>query len=53
MEDLTPEYEHYHAHIIEEDQDYAYEEGLPDDDDLDPHPTLEAGDNYISEEEQY
>ena len=47
-EDLTPEYEHYHGHTIEEDTDNAYEEGLPDNDDLDPPPTPEAGVNYIS-----
>ncbi len=41
-EDLTPEYEHYHGHTIEEDQDNAYEEGLPDNNDLHPLPTLEA-----------
>ena len=34
-EDLTPEYEHYRGHTIEEDTDNAYEEGLPDNDDLD------------------
>jgi hypothetical protein len=50
VEDLTPEYEHYHGHTIEEGPDNAYEEGLPDDDDLDPLPMLEAGDNYISAE---
>ncbi len=48
VEDLTPEYEHYHGHIIEEDTDNAYEEGLPDKNDLDPLPTPEVGDNYIS-----
>ncbi len=49
-EDLTPEYEHYHGHSLEEDTDNAYEEGLPDDDNLDPLPTSEAGDNCISAE---
>jgi hypothetical protein len=49
-EDLTPEYEHYCGHTIEEGQDNAYEKGLPDDDDLDPLLTPEAGDNYISAE---
>jgi hypothetical protein len=49
-EDLTPEYEHCHGHTIEEDMDNAYEDGLPDDNDLDPLPTPEAGDNYISAE---
>ncbi len=48
--DLTPEYEHYCGHTIEEDTANAYEEGLPDNNDLDPLPTLEAGDNYISAE---
>ncbi len=38
MEDLTSEYEHYHGHTIEEDTDNAYEEGSPDNDDLDPLP---------------
>ncbi len=33
--DPTPEYEHYRDHAIEESQDNAYEEGLPNDDDLD------------------
>jgi hypothetical protein len=33
-----------------EDTDNAYEEGLPDNDDLDPLPTPEVGDNYISAE---
>jgi hypothetical protein len=28
-EDLTPKYEHYHGHTIEEGRDNAYEEGLP------------------------
>ena len=50
MEDLTPEYEHYHGHTIAEDTDNTYEEGSPDNDDLDPLPTPEAGDNYISAE---
>ena len=49
-EDLTPEYEHYRGHSIAEDMDNAYEEGLPDDNDLDLLPTPEAGDNYISAE---
>jgi hypothetical protein len=48
--DLTPEYEHYHGHTIEEDTENAYEEGLPNEEDLDPLPTPEAGDNYISAE---
>jgi hypothetical protein len=50
MKDLTPEYEHYHGHTIEEDTDNAYEEGLPDEDNLDPLPMTEAGDSYISAE---
>jgi hypothetical protein len=50
VEDLTPEYEHYHGHTIAEDTDNTYEEGSPDNDDLDPLPTPEAGDNYISAE---
>jgi hypothetical protein len=49
-EDLTTEYEHYHGHTIKEGPENAYEEGLPDDDDLGPLPTLEAGDIYISAE---
>jgi hypothetical protein len=49
-EDLTPEYEHYCGHTIVEDMDNAYEEGLPNDNDLDPLPTPKAGDNYISAE---
>jgi hypothetical protein len=49
-EDLTPEYKHYCGHTIAEDTDNAYEEGSPDDDDLDLLPTPEAGDNYISAE---
>jgi hypothetical protein len=49
-EDLTAEYEHCHGHTIKEDTDNAYEEGLPDNDNLDPLPTPEAGDNYISAE---
>ncbi len=49
-EDLTPEYEHYRGHTIAEDTDNAYEEGLPNDNNLDPLPTPEAGDNYISAE---
>jgi hypothetical protein len=49
-EDLTLEYEHYHGHTIAEDTDNAYEEGSPDDNDLDPLPMLKAGDNYISAE---
>ena len=48
--DLTPEYEHYPGHTIKEDTDNAYEEGLPGDDNLDPLPMLEVGDNYISAE---
>ncbi len=47
-EDLTPEYEHYRGHTIKEGQDNTYEEGLPNDNDLDPLPMPEAGDNYIS-----
>jgi hypothetical protein len=50
VEDLTPEYEHYHGNTIEEDTDNAYEEGLPEDDNLELHPMLEAGDNSISAE---
>jgi hypothetical protein len=50
VEDLTPEYEHYRGHTIEEDTDNAYEEGLPNNNDLEPLPTPEAGDNYISAE---
>jgi hypothetical protein len=50
MEDLTPEYEHYRGHTIAADTDNAYEEGSPDDNDLDPLPTTEAGDNNISAE---
>jgi hypothetical protein len=46
-EDLTPEYEHYRSHTIEDGQDNAYEEGLLEDDDLDPLPMPEAGENYI------
>ncbi len=42
MEDPTRKYEHYHGHTIAEDTDNAYEEGSPDDDDLDPLPTPEA-----------
>ncbi len=49
-DDLTPEYEHYHGHTIKEDTDNAYEEGLPDDNDLDLLPMPEVGDNYISAE---
>jgi hypothetical protein len=49
-EDLTLEYEHYLGHTIEEDTDNAYEEGSPNNDNLDPLPTPEAGDNYISAE---
>jgi hypothetical protein len=49
-EDLTPEYEHYSGHTIEEDTDNAYEEGSPDDNNLELHPTPEAGDNSISAE---
>jgi hypothetical protein len=50
IEDPTPEYEQYHGHTIEEDMDNAYEEGLPDGNDLDPLPMPEVGDNYISAE---
>jgi hypothetical protein len=49
-EDLTLEYEPYHGHTIEEGQDNSYEKGLPINNDLDPLPTPEAGDNYISAE---
>jgi hypothetical protein len=49
-EELTPEYEHYHGHTIEEGPDNAYEEGLPNNVILDPLPTPETGDNYISAE---
>ncbi len=49
-EDLTPEYERYRGHTIEEDMDNAYEEGSPNNNNLDPLPTPEAGDNYISAE---
>jgi hypothetical protein len=34
VEHLTPEYEHYHGHTIEEDMDNVYEEGLSDNNDL-------------------
>ncbi len=47
VEDLTPEYEHYHGHTIDEDTDNAYEESLPNDNNLDPLQTTEVGDNYI------
>jgi hypothetical protein len=50
MEVLTPEYEHYCCHTIEEGPDNAYEEGLPNNNNLDPLPMPEAGDNYISAE---
>ncbi len=50
MEDLTPKYERYPGHTIEEGPNNAYEDGLPDNDGLDPLPTPEAGDNYISAE---
>jgi hypothetical protein len=49
-EDLTPEYEHYRGHTIKKDMDNAYEEGLPNDGGLDPLPTPEARDIYISAE---
>jgi hypothetical protein len=49
-EDLTPEYEHYRGHTIEEDMDNGYEEGSPNNDNLDLLPTPEVGDNYISAE---
>jgi hypothetical protein len=49
-EDLAPEYEHYCGHTIEEGPDNTYEEGLPNNKNLDPFPTPEAGDNYISAE---
>ena len=48
--DLTPEHEHYHGHTIEDAVGNAYEEGLIDDNDLDPLPTPEAGEYYISAE---
>jgi hypothetical protein len=50
VEDLTLKYEHYHGQTIEDGQDNAYKEGSSDDDNLDPLPTPEAGDNYISAE---
>ncbi len=49
-EDLTLEYEHYHGHAIKEDTDNACEECSPKNNDLDPLPMLEAGNNYISAE---
>jgi hypothetical protein len=42
VEDLTLEYEHYRGHTIEEDQDNAYEEGLPNNNNLNPLPTPET-----------
>jgi hypothetical protein len=48
VEDLTLEYEHYRGHTIKEDTDNAYEEDFPNNDNLDPLPTPEARDNYIS-----
>ncbi len=50
MEDLTPEYEHNRGHTIKEGPDNAYEEGLPNNNNLDLLPTPEVGDNYISAE---
>jgi hypothetical protein len=50
MEDQTPEYEHYSGHAIEEDQDNAYEEGLPNNNDLNLVSMPDAGHNYISAE---
>jgi hypothetical protein len=51
VEDLTPEYEHYHGHTsIEEGPDNAYEEGLPNDNNLDPLSMPKARDNYMSVE---
>jgi hypothetical protein len=49
-EDLTPEIYHFVGHTIEEKEveGNAYEEGSPDEDDLKPLPTPEAGDNYLS-----
>jgi hypothetical protein len=49
-EGLTPEYEHYRGHTIKEDLDNAYEEGLPDNNNLDLLSMPEVGDNYISAE---
>jgi hypothetical protein len=49
-EDLTPEYKNYCGHTIEEGQDNTYKEGLPNDNNLDPLPTPEVGDSYISAE---
>ena len=49
-EDLTPEYDQYHGHTNENDVDNAYNKCLPDNNDLYPLPTPEAGDNYISAE---
>ncbi len=39
-EELTPEYEHYRGHTIKEGLDKTYEEGSPDNNNLDPLPTL-------------
>jgi hypothetical protein len=49
-EDLTPEMHHFIDHTIEEGEleGNAYDEGSPDEDDLEPLPTPEAGDNYLS-----
>ncbi len=49
-EDQTLEYEHYSGHTIEEDQDNAYEEGLPDNNILDPVSMPDVEHNYISAE---
>jgi hypothetical protein len=48
-EDLTPNMYHFVGHTIEEGEaeGNAYEEGSPDEDDLEPLPTPEAGDNYL------
>ena len=41
---------HFIGHTIEEGEleGNAYDEGSPDEDDLEPLPTPEAGDNYLS-----
>jgi hypothetical protein len=51
-EDLTPEMYHFIGHTIEEGESEgnAYDEGSSDEDDLEPLPTPEAGDNYLSTE---
>ncbi len=48
-EDLTPEMHHFIGHTIEEGEmeGNAYDRGSPDEDDLEPLPTPEAGDNYL------